>query len=384
MRDFAQIKLSIWNDDSFLDLSNNAQLLYFVLISHPTMNRAGVGTWHAGRLSGLCSSWSRPVVESAARELVDGLFIVIDEDTDEFLVRTFVRHDGLMKQRNLATTMAREFAAVGSRTIKGVVVWELRRLHEEHPEFKGWESDEAARLLKKRAIDPSVHPSIHPKVDPSVDPYVEGAIDPKVHPSIDPRVKGAGDPWVDPSVKGEPKGSVDPSVDPSPTTATATTTNLRRFQEGVASDGVKGVQGKRGNQEGADDRSESEASNPPPQSLDELAAAHAARTRCPKHAHIPPGEWVDEDCRECQKLREGAEADEAREREAALQARRECDLCDANGMRYEDGKAWRCDHKPETGPKQGPASSQSAKHATDGQSPQNSTQNRQKRNEPPF
>ena len=38
MRDFAQIKLSIWNDDAFLDLSNNAQLLYFVLISHPTMN----------------------------------------------------------------------------------------------------------------------------------------------------------------------------------------------------------------------------------------------------------------------------------------------------------------------------------------------------------
>ena len=236
MRDFAQIKLSIWNDDSFLDLSSDAQLLYFVLISHPTMNRAGVGTWHAGRLSGLCASWSRPVVEAAARELIDGRFIVIDEDTDEFLVRTFVRHDGLMKQRNLATTMAREFAAVGSRSIKGVVVWELRRLHEEHPEFKGWESDEALALLKKRAIDPSsdpsVDPSIHPKVDPSVDPsadpYVKGAIDPKVHPSIDP------------SVKGEPKGSVDPSVDPSPTTATTTTTNLRRFQEGGTSEGVKG------------------------------------------------------------------------------------------------------------------------------------------------
>lgn len=372
MRGFAQIKLSIWNDDSFLDLSNNAQLLYFVLISHPTMNRAGVGTWHAGRLSGLCSSWSRPVVESAARELVDGLFIVIDEDTDEFLVRTFVRHDGLMKQRNLATTMAREFAAVGSRTIKGVVVWELRRLHEEHPEFKGWESEEVSRLLKKRAIDPSVHLSIDPSVNPSVNP----SVDPSVDPSIDPS--------VDPSVRGEPKGAIDPSVDPSPTTATATTTVLRRFQEGVASDGVKGVRGKRGNQERADDGSEPEASNPPPRNLDELAAAHAARTRCPKHAHVPPGEWVDEDCRECQKLREGAEADEDREREAALQARRECDLCDANGMRYKDGKAWRCDHKPETSSKQGLAATQSDKHATDGQSPQNSTQTRQKRNEPPF
>lgn len=376
MRDFAQIKLSIWNDDSFLDLSSDAQLLYFVLISHPTMNRAGVGTWHAGRLSGLCASWSRSVVESAARELIDGRFIVIDEDTDEFLVRTFVRHDGLMKQRNLATTMAREFAAVGSRSIKGVVVWELRRLHEEHPEFKGWESDEALALLKKRAIDPSS--------DPSVDPYVKGAIDPKVHPSIDPRVKGAGDPWVDPRVKGEPKGSVDPSVDPSPTTATTTTTFSRRSQRGETSEGVKGVRGKRGNQTAANDGSESEASNPPPQSLDELAAAHAARTRCPKHQHIPAGEWVEEDCRECQKLREGAEAEAEREREAALKARQECDLCDPNGMRYEDGQAWRCDHQPETAPKHGPAAPQTDKQRNRGQSPQNDKPKRQKPKEPPF
>lgn len=356
MRDFAQIKLSIWNDDSFLDLSNNAQLLYFVLISHPTMNRAGVGTWHAGRLSGLCSSWSRPVVESAARELVDGLFIVIDEDTDEFLVRTFVRHDGLMKQRNLATTMAREFAAVGSRTIKGVVVWELRRLHEEHPEFKGWESDEALALLKKRAIDPSIHPKVDPSVDPSVDPYVKGAIDPKVHPSIDPRVKGAGDPWVDPSVRGEPKGSVDPSVDPSPTTATATTTNLRRFQEGGKSEGVKGVRGKRGNQTAANDGSESEASNPPPQNLDELAAAHAASQpdprRCKEHQHLAPGTVPD--CGRCAEARrtyeerqEAEKADRRKQRRAAIDA---CDRCDENGWVQGSNPAIKCDHKPRKKP----------------------------------
>ena len=388
MRDFAQIKLSIWNDDSFLDLSSDAQLLYFVLISHPTMNRAGVGTWHAGRLSGLCSSWSRPVVEAAARELIDGRFIVIDEDTDEFLVRTFVRHDGLMKQRNLATTMAREFAAVGSRSIKGVVVWELRRLHEEHPEFKGWESDEASALLKKRAIDPSsdpsVDPSIHPKVDPSVDPsidpsvdpYVKGAIDPKVHPSIDP------------SVKGEPKGSVDPSVDPSPTTTTTTTTFSRRFQEGGTSEGVKGVRGRRGNQTVANDGAESDASNPPPESLDELAAAYAARTRCPKHRHIPDGEWVDEPCRECQKLREGTEAQDARKAEAEKEARRaaidNCDLCDDNGMRYQGGEAWRCDHKTETAPNHGPASPQTDERDTHGQSPQTDTKKPQKRKQAPF
>lgn len=384
MRDFAQIKLSIWNDDAFLDLSNNAQLLYFVLISHPTMNRAGVGTWHAGRLSGLCSTWTRQDVERAACELIDGRFIVVDEDTDEFLVRTFVRHDGLMKQRNLATTMAREFAAVGSRAIKGVVVWELRRLHEEHPEFKGWGSDEALALLKKRAIDPSsdpsvypsIHPSIDPSVDPSVDPYVKGAVDPKVDPSIDPRVKG------------EPKGSVDPSVDPSPTTTTTTTTFSRRSQRVETPEGVEGVRGRRGNQTTANEGAESDASNPPPESLDELAAAYAARTRCPKHRHIPDGEWVDEPCRECQKLREGTVAEEARAAEAEKEARRAaidaCDLCDDNGMRYEAGEAWRCNHEPETGPNHGPAAPQSDKKDTRGQSPQNEPSTRQKRKKAPF
>ncbi|MEJ4121392.1 hypothetical protein [Corynebacterium macginleyi] len=143
---------------------------------------------------------------------------------------------------------------------------------------------------------------------------------------------------------------------------------------------------KKGEGEQVENTANAAAQNVPstPKNLDELAAAHAARTRCPKHAHIPPGEWVGENCRECQKLREGAEAEDAREREAALRARRECDRCDANGMRYEGGKAWRCDHKPETGPKQGLASTQSDEQNTRGQSPQNNTPTRQRRKEPPF
>lgn len=340
MRDFAQIKLSIWNDDAFLDLSHNAQLLFFVLISHPTLNRAGVGTWHPGRLAGLCATWTRADVERAGRELIDGRFVVIDTDTDEFLVRTFVRHDGLMKQRNLATTMAREFAAVGSRSIKGVVVWELRRLHEEHPEFKGWESDEALALLKKRAVDPSSDPSVYPHVDPSVDPYVKGAIDPKVDPSIDP------------SVRGEPKGSVDPSVDPSPTTATTTTTFSRHSKRGEMLEGVRGVRGERGNQTAANDGADSAASNPPPQNLDELAAAHAASQpdprRCPEHQHLAPGTVPN--CGQCAEARiayeEHQTAAKADEREQRRNAINNCTHCDDNGWVKGTNPARRCNHKP--------------------------------------
>ncbi|MDK6807719.1 hypothetical protein QP365_09070 [Corynebacterium aurimucosum] len=74
--------------------------------------------------------------------------------------------------------------------------------------------------------------------------------------------------------------------------------------------------------------------------------------------------------------------------ETAAQARRHaidaCDLCDDNGMRYQDGEAWRCDHNPETRPNRGPAAPQSNKQHIDGQSPQTTTPKPHKRKEAPF
>lgn len=291
MRDFAQIRLSIWNDDEFADLSADAQLLYFTLISHPSMNRAGVGTWHAGRMAAFNRTWTTDAVIDAAVELMTTKFVVIDENTDEYLVRTFIRHDGLMKQRNLATTMAREFATIGSRTLKAVVVHELARLREEFPEWRGWQSAEAVSLLKKRQIDPSV----------------------------------------------------DPSVDPSPTTTTTTSTFSRRSQRGETRKGLRGSggEGETGNGSVVSVKAESS-----PQNLDELAAAHADRYRCDRHKGLPDGQVPP--CRACQAIREAAEesatlaADEVKaQRRAAIDA---CDLCDDTGHKLIDGIAYKCNH----------------------------------------
>lgn len=74
--------------------------------------------------------------------------------------------------------------------------------------------------------------------------------------------------------------------------------------------------------------------------------------------------------------------------ETAAQARRQaidaCDLCDDNGMRYEEGEAWRCDHNPETPSNHGPAAPQSDQQHADGQSPQTTTPTRQTRKKAPF
>lgn len=330
MRDYAQIRINIWNDDDFCDLTPDAQLLYFVLISHPSMNRAGVGTWHAGRLANLNATWDKHRVNLAAVELIDAYFIVIDEDTDEFLVRTFVRHDGLMKQRNMATTMAREFAGVGSRRIKSLIVFELQKLHKEFPEWKGWESEEAVGLLSKRAIDPTVSPKVYPSFDPSVDP------------EVNPSVKGKVNPSIDPTVKGEPNPRVDPSVDPSPTPAPTPAP----LQEGE-NVGGKGGPGER-EEETGNESNRSESNDPPFQNLDELAARYASeqtqkqRGICPRH---PNGNPTGEPCRMCGQ----AKTERAEDAQAKKQARRaaidECELCDDNGMRYTNGQARRCTHQ---------------------------------------
>lgn len=323
MRDFAQIRLSIWNDDDFRALTPPAQHLYFILISHHTLSYCGVGDWRPGRLAAQSSGWTRDAVNEAAAELIDRLFIVVDEDTEEFLVRSFVRNDPLMKQKNLGTSMARAFAGVTSQGIRGVIVGELLRLRDESPNLAGWKSEEAVSLLSKRDVDPSTYPCGNPQVKGHVDPSV--------------------DPYIDPSVKGQWRGYVDPSVDPSPTTATTTSTfnqvggkviNLVttarepdpspfHFSE-FENDFHPWV-------EDSDDDPEPDPTGP------EVAAtptpdqwSTAADPRCQAHAHLPRNEVPK--CRECANVREWFEG---QDREAVRVHRQEvadCQWCDHRGL----------------------------------------------------
>ena len=129
---------------------------------------------------------------------------------------------------------------------------------------------------------------------------------------------------------------------------------------------------------------------PQPQSLDELAAAHAASQpdprRCQEHQHLAPGAVPA--CGQCADARRAYDERVEAESEAAAQARRraidECDLCDDNGMRYEGGEAWRCDHNTETAPNHDPAAPQAGEQHNHDQSPQTTTPSPKKRKEAPF
>ncbi|MDH6678429.1 hypothetical protein M2284_002632 [Rhodococcus sp. LBL1] len=191
-RDHTRIHLSIWNDDDFRDLSPRAQHLYFVLMTSPTVSYCGVGDWRPARIMPLAASWTVDEFDAAAVELAERLYVVIDEGTEEFLVRSFVRNDGLMKQPKMAVAMAKAFATVASRSLRGVAVHELQRLRQEFPDLHGWGSEQASELLGKASVDPSTYPTGFPSVKGSV--------------------KGKSTP----SSKGSGEGSTTPAPTPTP------------------------------------------------------------------------------------------------------------------------------------------------------------------------
>lgn len=156
-REFAQIKLAIWADDDWRDLSPLARYLYLTLLTSPTLSHCGVADWRPARIGAL-NGMTPDEVEHYGAELVEALYLVIDESSEEVLIRSFVRNDGLMKQPKMAVAMASAHAAVASQDIRGVIVHELNRLREDMPTLSGWGSERATELLGLRSVDPSTYP----------------------------------------------------------------------------------------------------------------------------------------------------------------------------------------------------------------------------------
>jgi hypothetical protein len=201
-REHARVKLSIWEDDDHRDLSLAAQHLYYVLMIHPKLDYAGVTDWRPSKLVGFTRGWTVEDIEIAAKELSDQRYIVIDESTEEVLIRSFIRNDELLGSPNMAVAVRKAHAAISSILLRGVIVHELVRLHADRPAMKGW--SELSDLLSKRSIDPSTAPSFNPSVRASGTPSDS--------PSASPPFQ-------------ESNPSVSPSVGPSPTTAPAPAPN---------------------------------------------------------------------------------------------------------------------------------------------------------------
>lgn len=151
-RERATINVDIWSDDDFRDLTAAAQSLYFKLTSHPKLDYCGCVEFHPGRLAAMSREQTAGDVMIAAQELSDKFFCVFDQSTDEVLVRSFLRHDGLLRQPRLAVSAAKAYGGIASNKIRSVVVHELQRYKKENPELPAWEKPQVMTVLKQSSV----------------------------------------------------------------------------------------------------------------------------------------------------------------------------------------------------------------------------------------
>lgn len=168
-REHARVKLSIWDDDEFRQLSPAAQHLYFLLLTSPKLDYCGVTDWRPARIAQFAGGWTAWAVEVAAQELSEQRYIVIDTDSEEVLLRSFVRNDELLEQPNLAVAMKKAHTSIASSALRGIVIHELIRLHQDRPELKGW--SRVPDMLERASLDPSNHPTFEASDNPSGNPF---------------------------------------------------------------------------------------------------------------------------------------------------------------------------------------------------------------------
>jgi hypothetical protein len=189
MAEYGKLFGRIWSDPEFVTLEARPQQLYALMVSFPTRNPAGVLPLTLKRWA-KCTRGATPGnVSAALKVLVANKFIVVDWDTEEALVRTFIRNDEVYRQPNVMKSALKFALKIESETLRWALHDELRRI----PEHKNSDhtKDVAYALvegLTRTPAEPFLEPFLEPLAEPlplgcGVGSYVSGV---RVAPSPTP------------------------------------------------------------------------------------------------------------------------------------------------------------------------------------------------------
>lgn len=118
-RSFGRVKASIWEAGSdWRGLEVGAQWLYLALISQPAISSVGVLDYVPHRWARFSSGLTREGVDVLAGELEAARFVLVDRETEELLVRSFVKHDEPWRLPNNLTAARSQLRAVESEGLR--------------------------------------------------------------------------------------------------------------------------------------------------------------------------------------------------------------------------------------------------------------------------
>ena len=309
-REYARIRISIAGDGHVEQLTPAAQWLYFrILIPDPKLTHCGVTDWRPKRLINKAAGLTVDYIEAAAAELERERFALFDEDTEEVLVRAYIRSEELLRNPKMAVAVADAYLGVSSRQLKAVIASEVHRDKVDHPDYSSWThsiSRESVELLLTSKTSDEV-------------PYVDTFGNPNTDPEQVPTTNQNGN-----GITNQ-KGNQDPGTETQPETQ-ADSLHLHIAPNSLQPEPKRGGYVSTEGHQGADP----DHANPPP-------------PHCSNH----PG-GTDRPCRACGDARGGREqwdrANSEQQRaqreaeqqvayEAKLAAIIDCELCDDDGYR---------------------------------------------------
>ena len=143
-RDHARVMLSIWSDGDFKALAKDAQRMYLVLLTQPSLRYCGVLDYLPSRLARLATDETEDDVEKAVATLAETSHVIVDYETSEALIRTYIRHDGLLSSPNMVKAMLKDRSQVISDMLRIAIDNELSKAFQADPKAPGWKGFKAA------------------------------------------------------------------------------------------------------------------------------------------------------------------------------------------------------------------------------------------------
>lgn len=155
-RSFGRVLSAIWDDGDFVALSLNAQRMYLFLLSQSDLEHSGLIPLRERRWAKACKDSTAEQVGMDLKELVAARFALVDEDTEELLVRSLIRRDEVWKQPNVFKAAAVSATAAKSPAIKAALYAEISRLDLTSAN----EDSQGVRLGLLRNLEPFAIPSL--------------------------------------------------------------------------------------------------------------------------------------------------------------------------------------------------------------------------------
>lgn len=127
-RAHGRILSRIWDDSDFTSLDPQEQWLYLFLISQPNLNHAGLLPLTIRRWSAKAAGLTPAIIRDRLAVLETGRFVLVDDDTEELLIRTFVRNDGVWRMPKVMGAMVSGAQEISSRKLRQALLAEIDRI----------------------------------------------------------------------------------------------------------------------------------------------------------------------------------------------------------------------------------------------------------------